>query len=173
MATNEVVPGPTSRRVIENVKRLRAEKRLSFAQLADQLAAVGRPIRATGLHRLENGKRRVDVDDLIGLAAAFDVSPITLLLPYTARGTVELTEAIQSEALVAWDWLRAIRPLTLPDDREEAAILSLDFQRRSIPMGARGLKMQGTEFFSRTEPRPEEPPLNWEEHDTRRRKDES
>lgn len=103
MATNEVVPGPTGKHVFENVKRLRAEKRLSLAQLAELLAEAGRPIRTTGLHRLENGKRRVDVDDLVGLAEVFGVSPMALLSPHAAQS--DLTR-ITDDSVASWEALR-------------------------------------------------------------------
>lgn len=86
MSPNEVVHGPTSEYVVAEVKRRRRELRWSLEDLSDRLREVGRPLRATGVHRLENGRRRIDVDDLIGLAEAFDVTPIHLLPPQ--RGAV-------------------------------------------------------------------------------------
>lgn len=137
MAANEVTPGPIMENVVANVLRLRAEQRLSQAQLSERLRDVGHPILATGLHRLETGKRRVDVDDLIGLALAFDVAPITMLMPWSAGGTVQLTDKVAAEALAAWDWIRGLRPLTLPDDDEEASFEATRFRMKAVPMGAR------------------------------------
>jgi hypothetical protein len=42
---------------------------------------LGRPIPPLGLRHLEAGNRRIDVDDLVVLADALDVSPLMLLLP--------------------------------------------------------------------------------------------
>lgn len=141
MATNEVTPGPTGRYAVEAVKRLRAERRWSLADLSERLTEVGRPILATGLHRLENGKRRVDVDDLMGLAAAFEVTPITLLLPTVPKGALpeevpvaRITETISVDAYVAWDWIRGERPLTGVDEDDDGYEL-LTFRRRSMPPG--------------------------------------
>src|SRR5688572_416451 len=109
MATNEVQHGPVSRVVVSNVRRLREAKGWSYPKLSEEMARVGRPILATGLHRLENGKRRVDADDLVALAMALEVSPVTLLMPFTAQGSVELTDTISADALDAWDWSRGLR----------------------------------------------------------------
>lgn len=165
MATNEVPRGPVSGYVVENIKRLREGRGWSFPRLSEELAKTGRPILPTGLHRLEKGKRRVDADDLVALAAALDVSPITLLMPFTAKGDVQLTDRIKANALAAWDWMRGTRPLDLPEEREEAVIRAVAFQGRALPMGARALDAQLTGFYARNEKRPEQPPLDWDAHE--------
>lgn len=138
MAANEVDPGPAMRHVVDNVKRLRGELRLSQAQLSELLTEVGRPIRATGLHRLETGKRRVDADDLVALALAFGVSPITLLMPPVEGGEdeVALTETVSAEAQAVWNWLTARRPLNIPDDEDRSYAVAA-FLRNSIPRAFR------------------------------------
>ena len=173
MATNEVAHGPVSRRVAENVKRLREGLGWSLARLSQELGDRGRPILSTGLHRLEQGRRRIDADDLVALAAVLDVSPITLLMPFTAEGTVELTDSLTAEALVAWDWMRAARPLVLPvDDREESVHQAVRFQMRALPMGARAMPKLLTGFFSENEDRREDlSPLDWDSHGDRREGD--
>lgn len=162
MVTNEIPRGPIGAYVVENVKRLREGKDWSYPRLSKELKVVGRSILPTGLHRLENGKRRVDADDLVALAAALDVSPITLLMPFTSRGEVKLTDKIEVEALAAWDWMRGTRPLDLPDEREEAVIRAVAFQGRALPMGARALDTQLTGFFAEIERRPDGPSLDWD-----------
>jgi transcriptional regulator with XRE-family HTH domain len=133
MATNEVPRGPVSGYLTENVKRLRAARRWSLADLSNELEAVGRPILSSGLHRLEQGKRRVDADDLVALAAAFHVSPISLLLPADGVDDVSLTVTKRVAAQAAWDWMRGRRPLELPTDDDEARIQELSFLRDSFP----------------------------------------
>jgi hypothetical protein len=132
--------------------------------MSEEMAKAGRPILATGLHRLENGKRRIDADDLVGLAAALDVSPITLLMPFTAHGLVELTATITAEALDGWDWMRGLRPLPwsidqmaerlspLPagvtDDDPDVAVedyVAARFRLTAVPMGARLGELRGEE----------------------------
>jgi transcriptional regulator with XRE-family HTH domain len=106
MATNEVPRGPISGYVVENVKRLRAERRWSLAELSDEMEKAGRPMLASGLHRLEQGKRRIDVDDVVALGIAFDKDPVTLLLPPKADGVVRLTVEREVSAELAWAWMR-------------------------------------------------------------------
>jgi transcriptional regulator with XRE-family HTH domain len=155
---NEVRHGPSSQQVVDNVKRLREGRGWSLPRLSQELTKVGRPILPTGLHRLENGKRRVDADDLVALAVALDVSPITLLMPFRATGTVQVTEDVDADALVGWDWMRGIRPLDLPAEREEAMIRAVAFQGRALPMGARSLATQWNALYDRMEPRTGERP---------------
>jgi transcriptional regulator with XRE-family HTH domain len=139
MATNEVPRGPVSRYVVENVKRLRADYRWSLAELSAEMTRVGRPMLASGLNRIEQGRRRVDADDLVGLALALQVTPITLLLPTVPRGTllsavtIELTNSVTADARMAWDWIRGER--TLSEDEDEDGFVELDFRRRSLPPG--------------------------------------
>ncbi len=56
---------------------------MSYAELSRRPEELGRPIPPLGLTRIRDGKRRIDVDDLIALALALDVSPAVLLLPLT------------------------------------------------------------------------------------------
>jgi transcriptional regulator with XRE-family HTH domain len=105
MATNEVLSGPTSKRVSENVERLRKDRGLSQAQLAQRLVEVGRPMRDTAVSKIERGTRRVDADDLVALALALNVSPLTILLPPAAGDApVELTDTYQIGEWAAWQW---------------------------------------------------------------------
>lgn len=71
--------GTTSAVVARNVRRLRADRDLRA--VSNRLGDVGWPISVAALSRLENGERRIDVDDLMAIAVALDVSPIQLLLP--------------------------------------------------------------------------------------------
>jgi transcriptional regulator with XRE-family HTH domain len=103
----------TGETVRANVRRLREASNLGYAELARRVKATGRGIPELGLRRIEEGRRRVDADDLMALAVALDVSPITLLMPPT-------TDADDAVALVVgnvtarqlWRWLTAETPLT-------------------------------------------------------------
>src|SRR3954454_23683106 len=69
---------------------------MSLTQLSEAMTDIaGRPILASGLGKIESGERRVDVDDLVALAVALDVSPVRLLLP---RPTSEEAEAASLDA---------------------------------------------------------------------------
>jgi transcriptional regulator with XRE-family HTH domain len=71
--------GPVGWNLIANVDRLRQARRVSYRKLSAALEAAGRPIPALGLTRMAHGQRRVDVDELVALAAVFGVAPAELL----------------------------------------------------------------------------------------------
>jgi len=73
--------GSTGETVRINVRRLREAQRLGYAEMARRLKSIGRTIPELGLRRIEEGNRRVDVDDLMALAVVLDVAPIALLMP--------------------------------------------------------------------------------------------
>jgi transcriptional regulator with XRE-family HTH domain len=72
--------GPTGERVARRIAELRRLRGLTLAQVETELRAIGRPIPLTALSKIENGLRRVDTDDLVALAAVFDVTPTAILL---------------------------------------------------------------------------------------------
>ncbi len=86
---------------------------LGFAQLSRELGNAGRDIPPLGLGRIESGERRVDVDELTALAAAFSVSPATLLMPEaeSSEATVQLTGVQNGQAQRIWSWLTGSYPL--------------------------------------------------------------
>lgn len=82
--------GPVGRQVAANVKTLRG--RIPVRELSARLEQLGRPILPSGITKIEQGARRVDVDDLAALAEAFDVSPYRLLLPGADQNIAEINE---------------------------------------------------------------------------------
>lgn len=138
MGTNAVQRGPTSDAVAANVKRLREGQNLGLRALASKLAGTGRTLTHTALDKIERGTRRVDVDDLMALAAALGVSPITLLMPPVAD-TDETTETTVGtvNAIRLWRWLTAEAPLTGDTASEVFAFIA-----RSVPDGLLGTEYQ-------------------------------
>ena len=106
MGTRAVHRGPTSSRVAENVSAIRATRQLSLRGLSERMRELGgRPTQASGLSKIEQGDRRVDVDDLVALAIALDVSPNRLLLTADASdGRVELIPGGFATTRTAWRW---------------------------------------------------------------------
>jgi transcriptional regulator with XRE-family HTH domain len=105
--------GPVGSTVAEQVRLHRERVGMSFAELSRQLLKEGRIIPPLGLSRIEAGLRRVDADDLVSLAVALGVSPISLLLP---AGTdqdaeVQITATNTAKAKRVWSWLSASYPL--------------------------------------------------------------
>jgi 8-oxo-dGTP pyrophosphatase MutT (NUDIX family)/transcriptional regulator with XRE-family HTH domain len=116
-AAARVPLGPVGRYVIENLKQLRDARRLTYRELADRLATLGRPIPTLGLSRIEKGTRRVDADDLVALAIALGVNPAALLLPRdVAPGDeIKLAQELPVAAVAAWEWSAGNYPLPTPD----------------------------------------------------------
>jgi 8-oxo-dGTP pyrophosphatase MutT (NUDIX family)/transcriptional regulator with XRE-family HTH domain len=128
-------PGPTGRRVAANLRQIRNIRGLSTARLASAVSDLGQPLWPTAITKIEAGDRRVDVDDLVALAIALDTTPNRLLLADAsggktilrhpgdttgrpvdsfAAGTVDLTPAVQTPLLDAWEWATGDRPLSSP-----------------------------------------------------------
>ncbi len=78
--------GPTGEHVALKVRTFREARHLGYAALSRRLGELGRKIPPLALRRIEAGERRVDVDDLVALALAFDVAPVALLLPTDRDG---------------------------------------------------------------------------------------
>lgn len=116
----------------DNVAAIRSDRRLSLRDLSDRLAELGRPALATALSKIEQGARRVDVDDLVVLALALDVTPNRLLL--TARADderIDLAANASSTTRMAWRWATGEeRPAGLPWGGETSRHLDLDRARR-------------------------------------------
>ena len=120
MAGKEPDIGPTARTVADNVKRLRTRQNMNYTELSERLQAfAGWSINAVGIRRIESGERRVTPDDLMGLAVALGVSPITLLMPFTvtANTLVRVTGVREPIAdTTVWTWLLAQRTLDPEDE---------------------------------------------------------
>jgi transcriptional regulator with XRE-family HTH domain len=139
--------GSTGELVAANVALLRGNRGLSTTQLSKLLEQIGRPIPPTGITKIEKCTRRVDVDDLMALAAALRVSPSRLLLTSADRAEdmVKVTGFGEVSSRDAWDWLDGVRPLRSPVAAEgtgsegtESALGSLlDFALWSRPQERR------------------------------------
>jgi transcriptional regulator with XRE-family HTH domain len=125
--------GPTGQAVAANVERLRKEQNLTYAALSEKLAQIDRPIPPLGLRKIVAETRRVDVDDLLGLAVALGVSPISLLVPHDTQTPTDMIEVTgvgnPEEAAEVWEWLGAGGPL----GGAATGIAWLDFARRAFP----------------------------------------
>lgn len=130
MSTHErAEDAPVAERVAVNVATLRESRRLSVRGLSARLAELGRPILPSGVTKVEQGRRRVDADDLVALALALDVTPARLLLPPVAGGEeVTLTPSAVASAATAWAWACGERQLDDPWATGEA--FDLDRARR-------------------------------------------
>ena len=128
MAGKKTQEGPTGKAVRDNIKRLREDQNLTFAELSRRLDDLDSPIPPLGLRRIEQGERKIDVDDLTALATVLKSSPAYLLLPHVdeASDPAEMT-GIKGEAQYLWEWIRGDWSL------EEGGVISLDRMLRSKP----------------------------------------
>lgn len=114
--------GPTGIAFAENMKRLRVAQGLSLRELADVLKENRHVIAHSGLSKIENKTRRVDVDDLMAIAVALGVPPLALLLPIARSpyDNVELSGWGSEIVLNAWKWATTGSPLIA--DKEQSTL---------------------------------------------------
>jgi transcriptional regulator with XRE-family HTH domain len=101
--------GVTGLRLGQTVRALREKHHWDLRELSRRLGEVGNPISLGQLSKLERGERRVDVDDLVALAVAFNTSPNSLLFPgYPTSADeeepVDLTPVVSEPWNRVWQW---------------------------------------------------------------------
>lgn len=74
MGTNAIEHGEASANVAANIRELREAQGLSLEDVAARCLRLGRKIDRTAIHRMEQGRRRVDVDDLVVMTKALGLS---------------------------------------------------------------------------------------------------
>ncbi|MFE6817089.1 helix-turn-helix domain-containing protein [Streptomyces sp. NPDC057677] len=125
MAARPLEIGPAGVHVGRAVSRLREARGWDQEALGERLAAGGRPMSQPILSRVEAATRRVDVDDLVAIAAAFGV-PVSLLLPPEAAASTPAgtgTARGPAAGLAALDELGAVSA-ALAEDIEELGDLT-------------------------------------------------
>ena len=120
MAGRAKEPGPTSVRTAANLKQIRQERGVSYAELARRLRTLLHPILDTGIMKIEKGERRVDVDDLVALALALGVTPNRLILPGVTPADMAigymLTPAVAGNPVALWQWAQGERHPGIPTE---------------------------------------------------------
>ncbi len=133
--------GPSSERVAANLRRIRREREITTAALAERLAALGHPIADTGITKIEKGMRGVDVDDLTALALALEVTPNRLLMPEIDVADVDarhmITPGILHKSRQLWAWATgevpfAGKPASVTDDWDTRGA-QVSFNRENQP----------------------------------------
>lgn len=144
MGRKAIELGHTARTVASNVTRFRGARRYTLADLSERLTTVGRPMTGNTLSAIENATRRADVDDLVALAAALNVSPAALLMPnVTELDTTDPSDPSliveqhvptsageNVEAGALWLWLTADSPLDAPQILEKRDEVGIEVWRR-------------------------------------------
>ena len=134
MGSNAIISSSISDAVRHNVAEVRQRRRMSQQGLADRMAQLGRSVRNTAIAKIESGQRRVDVDDLVALAAALNVSPARLLLPDEGDplARVQLTPEVEVGMEAAWQWVTGSHSL----ESAEADLADPAVQRAELEFGA-------------------------------------
>ena len=107
--------GPSGDAVRSNIKRIRENQRIPVTELSARMQGLDRPIPPLGIHRIEDGQRRVDVDDLVAFAVALGVSPASLLMPDVESIEDQVVVTGSPEPLVAgraWAWIGGQLPIS-------------------------------------------------------------
>ncbi|MEW1696462.1 helix-turn-helix transcriptional regulator [Streptomyces sp. NPDC091278] len=119
-------------------KRIKAEREnrgWSTTTLSDRLNEAGYEMNPSAVWRIENGKRRINLDEAIGFAEVFGVSLSNLVGPpalAAAGRAMELIDTVVAANLAAQRaqhaWRRATNALAAyldehPDIREEADVM--------------------------------------------------
>ncbi|QZT60207.1 helix-turn-helix domain-containing protein [Mycolicibacterium austroafricanum] len=108
-----------SKRVGGAVAARRKAIGLTAQRLADRCKELGVPIHRTTITKIENGRPRFDLGELLVLAAALDVPPALLLFPgYPDEEIKQLLPGLDASSRAAVDWLagQALLPAEIGDD---------------------------------------------------------
>ena len=106
-------PGITNTHVAANIRAARQAIGMDLRTMSDALGAAGRKLSPSGISKLENGDRRVDVDDLTVIAYLLRTSPAALLTPPDEQTTLTgVPESFLPEEVEKW----ARGELTLTSD---------------------------------------------------------
>ena len=93
------------------LQEVRGSRGMSQRQLAQRLAAIGHPLQVTGIARIEAGTRKVNIDDLVAIAAVLDVAPVHLIFPIEGDDPVQLAPELEVPIKRARAWATGRRPL--------------------------------------------------------------
>ncbi|MFJ4173456.1 hypothetical protein [Microbacterium sp. NPDC089696] len=110
---DELHLGPTGHTVAAQIAAIREARQMTFASLSAELDRLGHPIPTLGLRRIESRARRVNVDDLVAIAVALNVSPQTLLMSQNDDGALPTALPKSFDSSEARAWMRGDLNLTL------------------------------------------------------------
>jgi len=103
------------RRTAAAIKAGRANR--SAQWLADETERLGYPISRAAIANYESGRKKsLDIAELLVLAAALQIPPLTLLFPQLPDGPVEVLPAIETTSWDAAAWFSGEEISPDPDD---------------------------------------------------------
>lgn len=114
--------GGATQLVAANVRTVRNFRKWTLERLAGVLSDQGWPLGVAALSKLEGGKRRIDVDDLVAISSALGVDP-TQLMSNERDYVLGMPEHIDWDALAAEHERRYARAIEF---RERVRMLLAD-----------------------------------------------
>lgn len=108
--TGDVWHRETSERVGKAVAKFRKDAGMTAQQLAERCKELGVPIHRTTITKIEGGRSRFDLGELLILAAALDVPPLVLLYPGLPDGEVEIIPDRKGTSWTAYRWATGMAP---------------------------------------------------------------
>lgn len=109
---------------------------MTAQQLAAKCGELGVPIHRTTITKIENGRPRFDLGELIVLAAALNTSPVVLVYPgpYRYGHHVELTPGLDVPEFYAAQWFSGLEywRLLTKDDADTAVVQDRKQQMESV-----------------------------------------
>ena len=95
--------GITHEHVAQNLRTARQAIGMDVRTAARLMTEAGRKLAPSGISKIENGDRRVDVDDLTALAYILRTTPAALLTPLAEAVTLTgVPESFLPEEIQAW-----------------------------------------------------------------------
>jgi transcriptional regulator with XRE-family HTH domain len=99
-------PGKLAAEIGGRIARLRAERKMTAQHLAGRCAGLGLPLDRTVIAKLEKGLRQMlTVGELLVLARALGVPPLTLVFPVGEEKTTEILPGQIADTWQAAKWL--------------------------------------------------------------------
>ncbi|HET7388706.1 MAG TPA: helix-turn-helix transcriptional regulator [Nocardioidaceae bacterium] len=130
--------GNTNMHVAANLRAARQAIGMDLRTFADKIKETGRAVSASALSKVENGDRRVDVDDLTVFAYILGTTPAALLTPPEGAPTPTGVPEGDYEAEELRAWVRGQTQLTTESlaaywkDQYFAAVSSLRYHEDLI-----------------------------------------
>lgn len=95
----------------QEVQRQRERAGLKFNSLSEKTRELGRPVHRVALPKIEGGERDITIQELVGLAVALDISPLTLLVP-NVLAEVEILPGVEVQGVDVVGWWTGVGGVT-------------------------------------------------------------
>ena len=92
------------------IRRWRAERKLSAQDLANRLAELGSDLNRRVISKIEKGERGVSIDEWLQLAHALAVPPPLLLLDLESGADVAVAPRATLHPWIVWEWITGAHP---------------------------------------------------------------